>query len=124
MHRPCATCPFRRQFRVTGALDWVNEIVALSRNGQGLIAHSCHKTDPKACFSEKGSNEAGIRQCIGLLAILKKQNPDDGYLRNPNSWEEILSGQIKWGDIDTSKVFDTIEECMAEHAWRISRGIK
>lgn len=103
MKKPCDSCPFRSDIPLIGAPDWAQDVLQGVRRGN--LAHSCHKTDPKA-DGFKGTGKT--YHCMGFLGMMKNMDQVTGS-------EAILAmarGDLDWSAIPTDGVWKTMEDMM------------
>lgn len=103
MKKPCDSCPFRSDIPLVGAPDWAHDVLTGIRRGN--LAHSCHKTDPKA-DGFKGTKKT--YHCMGFLGLMKNMDQTPGS----DAVMAMVRGQLDWDAIPTDGVWKSMDEMM------------
>ncbi len=88
MHKPCDDCPFVKSSAFHGG-------IAASMPGysqaidDGIFAHTCHKTDPRAMCDGPRPQGAKVQHCFGAIVMLLKSGKGR-WMQSPlmKAWAE------------------------------------
>ena len=103
MKKACDSCPFRSDIPLIGAPDWAHDVLKGIRRGN--LAHSCHKTDPKA-DGFKGTKKT--QHCMGFLGLMKNM----GEVSGSDAIAAMVRGDLDWDKIPTEGIWKSMDEMM------------
>lgn len=103
MKKPCDSCPFRSDIPLIGAPDWAMDVLQGIRSGN--LAHSCHKTDPKA---DGFKNTKKTQHCMGFLGLMKNM----GEFGGSDTIVAMVRGDLNWDAVPTEGLWKSTEEMM------------
>lgn len=103
MKKPCDSCPFRSDIPLDGAPDWALDVLRGIRRGN--LAHSCHKTDPKA-DGYRGTSKT--QHCMGFLGLMK----NIGQISGSEAMLAMVRGELDWDKIPTEGIWKSVDEML------------
>lgn len=114
MKRPCADCPFRRAVPKHEGIA-ANLVSMVTAARAGTLAHTCHKTDPRADGGKRRGQTGKLQHCAGAILMAKKSGLivqrvlvlaheqgrfEERAYRDPNNevftLKQMLAAYVRW----------------------------
>lgn len=115
---PCADCPFRSDAKMhNGVFKDLPKMVRMHEDGR--LAHTCHKTDPRADGYVEGYS-GPVQHCGGMLAMIAADPASMGAFHR----RAVVLGRWKPEKMDLSNVFRSWRDMVNKYIELASASLK